>query len=215
MSISDEYERNVFLNYPYDRSHQAIVDSMIFAVLCCGFSPRSADEEFGGLNQRLERIVSLISDSKYGIHDLSASTEIAGDRPRLNMPFELGIFYGATKLGEEKHRSKQGFVFDEDFGKNHAALSDASGLDLQPHKRQTALVLVAIQRYFRDKVTHPIVGPAQLLSLFNQYSRDIPSFCAEFGLIPGNLSYAERRGLMTEWLERRAGANSSISTNQK
>jgi hypothetical protein len=44
---------------------------------------------------RIDKIISLIKESKYAIHDLSRlKAREAGEYYRLNMPFELGLDVG-------------------------------------------------------------------------------------------------------------------------
>jgi hypothetical protein len=200
----NDYDKNVFLNYPFQETHQPIVDAMIFGILACGFCPRSAEEEVGTLDQRIDRLVKLVSECKHGVHDLSESTSVPSGHPRLNMPFELGIFYGAKRLGDRKQREKQALIFDEVLHRNHACLSDSSGLDLQPHRRQPAIALVSIQRYLKRYAEWSVVAPAPILKFFLEYIGDVPKWSAELGLIPEQLSFEERRGLMAIWLQRKA-----------
>jgi hypothetical protein len=47
----------------------------------------------------LSKIEKLIEVSKYGIHDISRTELNAHNFPRFNMPFELGIFFGAKRHG--------------------------------------------------------------------------------------------------------------------
>lgn len=122
------------------------------------------------------------------------------------MPFEMGIFYGAMKLGEARHRQKQGFAFDEDARSGLASFSDFSGIDVQPHKGQPVVVLICIQRYLATRATWKVVAPGKLLALYLAYVEEAPHYCLKFGLVPDQLVFTERRGLMASWLEEKAGS---------
>ena len=48
--------------------------------------------------ERLTKIIRIISECRLGVHDLSRKTADAGSgMSRFNMPFEMGIFLGAAK----------------------------------------------------------------------------------------------------------------------
>jgi hypothetical protein len=84
--------RSVFINCPYDPEYEPLFDALIFSVVCCGFTPRSATESGTVSEARMERIFSAIFGSYYSIHDLSRC-QGEGERmlARFNMPLELGI----------------------------------------------------------------------------------------------------------------------------
>lgn len=89
------YENSVFINCPFDETYTPILRAIIFAVYRCGFVPRSALEADNGLQNRLHKIQSVIAGCHYGIHDISRTELNENGLPRFNMPFELGLFFGA------------------------------------------------------------------------------------------------------------------------
>ena len=86
-----EYDRNVFINCPFDDAYAPIFEAIVFAVHDAGFRPKCARERLDSSEVRLQKILSLISESRFSIHDLSR-TELddSNQLPRFNMPFELG-----------------------------------------------------------------------------------------------------------------------------
>ena len=87
------YEDSVFLNVPFDRRYKRIFDSLVFAVHDCGFTARSALEVEDSGQARVDRILEIIEQSKYGIHDISRAGPDPSTRlARFNMPLELGFF---------------------------------------------------------------------------------------------------------------------------
>jgi hypothetical protein len=98
------YNDSVFINCPFDAEYNSLLHAIIYAVYRCGFFPKTALDEDDGTANRLEKIIRIIKGCRYGIHDLSRiEVNIAG-YPRFNMPFELGIFFGARYLGEESQK---------------------------------------------------------------------------------------------------------------
>ncbi|MGD1871017.1 MAG: hypothetical protein ACFB0F_16205 [Neomegalonema sp.] len=198
----DKYKRQVFLNYPYDKEFFPILDAVIFSVICCGFIPRSCEEEISGTEPRIERILKLIASCQHGVHDLSASASHSQKNPRLNMPFELGIFYGAKRLGGETHRKKDAVVFDSDIYRLKSTLSDTAGLDFQPHNNEPLVAIVSIQRYLKKFADWDLIGPKALVSLYIDYQVQFPDLCDKFDFIQENIDYSERRSLAAFWLSR-------------
>jgi hypothetical protein len=95
---------SVFLNIPYDPAFEKLFLAYISGISAFGFTPRATLEiPFG--ERRLERILALILQSRYSIHDLS---RVQLDRnaprtPRFNMPFELGLTVALERAAHPDH----------------------------------------------------------------------------------------------------------------
>jgi hypothetical protein len=107
--IAQDFRQNVFINCPFDSDYQLIFHAIVFAVQIAGFKPRCALEASNAATFRLQKIRNIISDCKYGIHDISRTELSANGLPRFNMPLEFGIDYGCKEFGSNRHRSK-GFL---------------------------------------------------------------------------------------------------------
>src|SRR4051812_34592759 len=83
---------SVFLNLPYDDGFQTLFLGYIAGVSAFGMLPHATLEIPGG-ERRLERILGLIAQCRYSVHDLSRVQldRSAPATPRFNMPFELGL----------------------------------------------------------------------------------------------------------------------------
>ena len=113
-----EYNSNVFINCPFDEMYKDIFNAIVFAVFDCNFRARCALEEEDCGEVRIEKILRLISQCKYGIHDISR-TELCetNNLPRFNIPLELGIFLGAKKYGTNEQKKKTCLIIDnEEYG---------------------------------------------------------------------------------------------------
>ena len=64
---------SVFINCPYDDKFQPLFDSILFATVACGFTPRSAIDTGTVSDSRIDRIRKAMFGSRYSIHDLSRS----------------------------------------------------------------------------------------------------------------------------------------------
>ena len=104
---------DVFINCPFDEHYESTFRALIFTIFACGFRPRSARELDDGGQTRIDKLLNIIGDCRYGIHDLSR-TELDehNQLPRFNMPLELGIFLGAKRYGGKAQRQKRTLILD-------------------------------------------------------------------------------------------------------
>jgi len=122
---------SVFLNVPYDAAFENLLLAYIAAVSAYGFAPRATLEiPFG--QRRLDRILRLIHESRYSIHDLS---RVQSDRksprtPRFNMPFELGL---TVALERTEHPDHSWIVCESVLRRINKSLSDLDGTDAYIH----------------------------------------------------------------------------------
>ena len=95
-----EFSRNVFLNCPLDKEYEPVLQAVLFCLVRLGLKPRIATERSDAGEARISKIIELIKSSRYSIHDLSrCQARRAGERYRLNMPFELGMDFGCRHYG--------------------------------------------------------------------------------------------------------------------
>ena len=122
------YEGSVFLNVPFDKKYSRLSDALVFAVYDCGFVARSALGVEDSGKVRVEKILDIIEQSKFGIHDISrAGLDRATGLARFNMPLELGFFLGATRYGSSKDREKRCLILDRERYRYRNFCSDISG----------------------------------------------------------------------------------------
>jgi len=57
--------------------------------------------------------------------------------PRLNMPFELGLFFGAKEFGNTLHKRKKALVLDRVPYRYQNFLSDLNGVDPKAHENNS------------------------------------------------------------------------------
>jgi hypothetical protein len=119
------YEDNVFINCPFDRQYKPIFNAIVFTIHDAGFVARCSLEVIDSGQTRLGKIISMIAQCKYGIHDISrADINNKAQLPRFNMPFECGLFWGCFEYGGQKHKSKRTLVLDGEEFRYRASLSD-------------------------------------------------------------------------------------------
>lgn len=106
---------------------------MLFCILDCGLTPRVASERQDA-EVRLQKIIELIHECRYSVHDLSRlQAKAAGEYARLNMPFELGVDFGVSLAEEGILSQKRLLVLGEEPYDYRVALSDVAGWDVGAH----------------------------------------------------------------------------------
>lgn len=143
------FEKNVFINCPFDDDFRQLLLGVVFAVLYLGYRPRLALESADSAENRIDKISKLIAESKFGIHDLSRliSTQ-PGEVYRMNMPFELGIDYGCKKLKGKKWAQKKILILEKERYRFQQALSDLSGCDIKSHNDEVDKIIAAVRNWF-------------------------------------------------------------------
>lgn len=143
------YDANVFINCPFDSRYFSLLRPLLFTVTYLGFRPRIASERSDSGENRVDKICDLIRQSRFSIHDLSRlKAERADEFYRLNMPFELGIDYGARRFCESEFRDKRFLILEKQRYDYQKALSDLSGVDIKSHDGEPEEVVRAVRDWF-------------------------------------------------------------------
>jgi hypothetical protein len=135
MRLIKAYNKSVFINFPFDSEYAELVRAVTFTIADCGFEPRCALERQNSGEDRIQKIEQLIEESKFGIHDISCTQlDVGHGFPRFNMPFELGLFFGAKRYsGNKNQKIKQCLVFEKNKNDYDKYISDISGKDIEYH----------------------------------------------------------------------------------
>ncbi len=137
------------MNCPFDDDYRPILLGVIFAVMYLGYKPRLSLERADSAENRIDKILTLIKESKFGIHDLSRIVASdAGEHYRMNMPFELGIDYGCKKLKGGKWKDKKILILEKERYRFQQSLSDLSGSDIKNHEDQVDKVICVVRNWF-------------------------------------------------------------------
>jgi hypothetical protein len=146
------FAKSVFINCPFDREYQTLLRPVLFTVLSLGFAPRIATERSDSAENRIGKICELIRESQFSIHDLSRLKPGARDFARMNMPFELGIDYGAREFGRPALRQKRCLILGAKQYDYQKALSDLSGVDIKSHDEDPENAVSAVRDWFFETV---------------------------------------------------------------
>lgn len=171
---SSNFEKNVFINCPFDDEYFSLLRPLLFTVVFLGFSPKIASERSDSGEARLNKICEFINDSKYSIHDISRIKSSDKDELfRMNMPFELGIEYGCRHFSSSHLKEKRCLVLETEKYRFIEALSDLSGSDIKSHNDEPAAIVAAVRNWFIETVgLRNVKSPTVIWYQFNDFMAD-------------------------------------------
>lgn len=194
----------VFINCPFDRKYQKFFDALVFAVIRCGFEARCAREIDDGGGTRIDKIMGLIEECPYGIHDICHTELDTKTRlPRFNMPLELGIFLGAKRYGPEAQTKKQCLILDRDRFRYQRFMSDISGQDIHSHSMDVPQIITHVRDFLRTIGDH-VPGGARISADFEKYQKDKIMICRRLDLDWKNLTFHDQTYVIAKWISEQA-----------
>jgi hypothetical protein len=202
--IPADFQRNVFINCPFDNQYIPLFNAMVFAVHDIGFRPRCALEASNAGQFRLAKIMEIIEECKYSIHDLSR-TEVDGvsGLPRFNMPLELGIDLGCQRFGRPHHREKVCLVLDIERYRYQQFISDISGQDIYAHGGSEQRLIAIIRDWLRQELdprTTIIPGGVKIFQRYQNFQNDLPAICTQLNWHPTQLPFADFSYAVAAWI---------------
>lgn len=179
--------------------------ALTFAVYDCGFFPRSALEEDNAGEVRYQKIIRIIDECRFGIHDISRVQLDRSTRlPRFNMPLELGLFLGATAFGSDRNRGKRCLILDRDAFRYQKFCSDISGQDIRTHSAKPSRAISVIRDWLSIPAAQKeIVVPSGsiIVKRYELFEAELPEWCREQQLVPDELTFTDECRLTERWLK--------------
>lgn len=124
------------------------------------------------------------------------------------MPFELGLFLGATKLGSDRHRKKGVLILDREKYRYQTFLSDIAGQDIREHQDDPQVLIGSVRDWLNTRTNNHEVLPGQaaLVEKYEQFLKDLPKMLKELELRQTEISFVDWSKLIGIWLETVAKA---------
>ena len=192
---------DVFVNCPFDDAYAETFRALIFAILACGFRPRSSRETDDDGQARIEKLYEIIRSCRYGIHDISRTELDSKHRlPRFNMPLELGIFLGAKRYGPNSQREKRVLVFDKEQYRYQKYISDLAGMDIHAHAGEPETAITETRNWLTNVSRRHLLGGKAIIKLYKRFLKALPALANELDLNPKSISYADFLQITAGWL---------------
>jgi hypothetical protein len=167
------FNKNVFVNCPFDEEYLALLRPLLFTIIYVGLKPKIALEALDSGVPRVQKIIRLIASSRYGIHDLSRlQAREAGEYYRLNMPFELGIDVGCRLFGKGQRGRKRCLVLETERYRYQAAISDLSNSDIAVHGGVPEAVVSEVRNWLDNQARLHAPGPSRVWGAFLEFTAD-------------------------------------------
>jgi hypothetical protein len=197
------YDRNVFINCPFDSRYRPHFRAIVFTVQQCGFYPRCALEVEDGGEERIRRIKRIIRECRYGIHDISRiQIDPSTGFPRLNMSLELGLFLGAQEFGSGAQKRKRSLILDAELYRYQKFCSDLAGQDIRAHHNQPAQIIGAVRAMLATALDGEtrVPGATRIRERYSQFREELPTLCRNLAVKPSELQFVEYRCLVQNWI---------------
>lgn len=201
--IARSYDRNVFINCPFDPEYRPLFEAIAFTTADCGYYPRSALEVDDSSQVRIEKITGIISESRLAVHDISRTQLEKGTRlPRFNMPLELGIFLGAKTFGSGDHRRKVAIILDTERYRYQKFISDIAGQDIRSHGGRIGQAIHEVRDFLSTHRESGVFLPGgdKIMERRRRFVGSIPGTCRHLHLDPARLTFRDLTGLIFNWL---------------
>lgn len=181
---------SVFINCPFDDTYTPLLQAIVYTVYRCGFIPQSALGADDATDNRLDKIIRYIKYCRYGIHDLSRIELNVSGFPRFNMPFELGIFFGAKKIGTVLQRNKTALIFERVKYTYQQFISDLNGIDTKAHSDDPIIIVREIRNWLKTESRRTSIPvQARLVADFRDFIANYLTVAATAGLDPASISF--------------------------
>lgn len=207
MAQPDLYARSIFINCPFSPEYQPIFRALLFTVLACSYRPRCALEISDSSENRLNKIVEIVAQCMFAIHDISfMAIDPATKLPRLNMSFELGLFVAAKSFGAGRHKQKVALILDQGGYRYRDALSDISGHDISVHDDDPKKAIRHVRNWLDTWQTGPasLPGGEYISDQYEKFCEHLPIASATLKLKADQLTYADTCRAIEAWLKNNA-----------
>ncbi len=179
----NDFENSVFLNCPFDTDYREFLEALLFTLVDCGLIPRIASERLDSSESRITKILELIENSRFSIHDLSRiKASEPGEFSRLNMPFEIGLDFGCKRYhSDEKCRRKCSLILEPERFSVQRALSDLSGFDIKCHHNSAEILVPEVRNWLAEAGLRNLPGPLDIWKRYLEFSASLNLTLAQKG----------------------------------
>ncbi|WP_409215210.1 hypothetical protein [Prosthecobacter sp.] len=177
---------------------------LVFVIQACGYEVRCALESQDAGEVRMSKILRLIKECQFGIHDISRTAlDPENGLPRFNMPLELGLFLGAAYFGNPVQRQKHTLVLDSERFRYQKFISDIAGQDIKPHGNDPGRVVYAVRDWLNVFAKDTLLpGGKTLLRLYKRFTADVPQMIHKLNFHEADISFADWLWLVRDWLQK-------------
>jgi hypothetical protein len=200
-----DYNKSVFINCPFDSAYKPLFHGLIFAVRHMRLVPTSALNLGDAGQPRFDKILDLIGNCQYSIHDVSR-TELDPNHglPRFNVPFELGLDLGCKRYGKRRQKQKTTLILDVDRYRYRTFISDIAGFDIEEHNGSVAQAITVVRNWLRhasDKILVKAPSGAMIYARYQAFQLELPGTCSDLNWDVDNLPFTDFSWAAYDWIK--------------
>ncbi len=197
-------ENSIFINCPFDDDYLPLLRALLFVARFYNLEVKISSTDLDSKSNRLSRIIALMRESKYSVHDLSRmKSGKKGEYYRMNMSFELGLDYGIS--GDDKIF----LIFESEPYKLKIALSDINGWDVRAHLDSPETLIKEFRRWIVANRNLPqelrSYSYSDIWYKYNDFYGSFSDFMENHNLKDEEISVPEYLGYINSYLNGSVG----------
>ena len=200
-----DFNKNVFINCPFDIPYLCLFNAIVFTIHDIGFRPRCSLEASNASQIRLGKILDIISECKYSIHDISRTElDSASGLPRFNMPLELGLDLGCKRFGKSHQIEKVSLILDIKPYRYQKFISDISGQDISAHGGNEKNVIRIVRDWLSPELDPRIFivpGGDTIFKRYQAFQMALPALCKKLSWKPKELPFSDFSFAIATWIK--------------
>ena len=199
-----DFSHNVFINCPFDSHYYPLFHAMVFAIHLLGFRPRCSREEQNSKRVRVGKLMAIMCECKFGIHDISRTgLDSKNHLPRFNMPFELGIDIGISEVGNAACRSKNLLILDKEPYRFQKFLSDIGGQDIAAHGNKVNHIVTVVRDWLQTATAATdMPSGAVVFKFYQEFRKNLPEICAASNLEMSEMNFLDYSHAAADWVTK-------------
>lgn len=203
--LPTDFKRNVFINCPFDDVYTPLFNAIVFSIHDIGFRSRCALEASNAGQFRLNKILDIISECKYSVHDLSRTElDARTGLPRFNMPLELGLDLGCKRFGKLHQTEKVVLILDIERFRYQKFISDISGQDIESHDNKERKIINKIRNWLSLELDPRVTvapGGNKIFQRYRLFRNALPAICDKLQWDAKELPFADYSFAVATWIK--------------
>jgi hypothetical protein len=170
------------------------------------FFPRCGLEASNAAQVRIDKIFTIIEESKLGIHDISRTgLDAATGLPRFNMPLERGMFLAARRFGNAAQRTTSCIIFDSESFRYQKFMSDIAGQDIAAHGNRPDRMIDRLRNWLSHHRTDRLLPGGEAIALrFVTFRTELATMRSDLKLYQKPTIFTDLVYLIRSWLKDNA-----------
>ena len=119
------------------------------------------------------------------------------------MPFELGMFLGATRFGNRAQRMKSSLILDREPHRYQQFISDIAGHDVHAHANDPERAIHCVRDWLAPYLPREADGrhgAHRMIMDYRTFQLTLPELCARLKRKPEELAFTDYSEIVWDWI---------------